>query len=109
MTPIILLGEVFGKWNGYQWQPAQFCDEDVDTTHIAGAIEKTTLTRDQKQALILRFVYKNNFREIGKRLDVTPGRCRQILHSGIRRLRMPYNLILLKRSIPGWFNYQRYL
>lgn len=107
MTPIELLSEVFGRFDGH-WRPAIVSAESVDVTYLRPAIQSAAKLSEPKQhAVILRYIHGWDFKSIGSRLGVSRERARQLCASGVRILRLPYNRKHIERHVPGSFNRHR--
>lgn len=107
-SPLMLLNEVFGRWQlDHWWTPALTADQ-VDVAHIDAAIARAAqLTERHRQVLRLRFLRGLTFGQIGREMDISRESARWFVASAVRRCRMPYNLRHFQNAVPGWFNVYR--
>lgn len=106
-TPVDLLNELFGRWQGYEFKRANFHPDAIDLSLIESAINASTLTERQKIVLVSHFICGEKYTDIGKRYKVCGQQARSICLLGIVKLRHPWNMRHIKRAVSGWFNYVR--
>ena len=106
-SPLFLLNEVLGKWNGYFFCPASFIEDEVDLTFFEQAI--LTMNLSERQIIVLRerFFQNKTYAQIADAHNISRVHARNICGRAIRLMRQPNNMRTLRRAVVGISNMHR--